>query len=160
MNQPIAADTDGAPAKPEKVRYVSRSLERHIMAPRDLVWSVMLREIQTLTGGYVVEGDPAPHGVGSVIHLAAVGDIGPLVETVLSFEPPWRRAYKVEGDTLPLDFYEGTFVLRDDGPECHISWGVVIDPEPTDEGWAFLDTALAFIGNFLDHLVVTAEAEA
>ena len=141
---------------PKKVRYTSRSLERHVLAPRDHVWAVMLEQIPRLTGGYKVEGDPAPHGVGSVVHLKLT-DGPPLVETVLSFEPPWRRSYKVEGE-MPLDFYEGTFVLRDDGDECHVSWGVVVDPEPSDEGWAFLEMAIGVIDGFLGHLKATAEA--
>lgn len=142
--------------KPKKVRYTSRSLERHIAAPREHAWNVFLAAIEKGVGPYVVEGDPAPHGVGAVLHLP-VGDGAPLVETVLSFEPPWRRSYKVEGD-MALDFYEGTFVFRDDGDECHLSWGVVVDPEPTDEGWEFLEFAMTFIGAFMDQVVESAEA--
>ncbi|MFT5202943.1 MAG: hypothetical protein ACI9C1_002340 [Candidatus Aldehydirespiratoraceae bacterium] len=141
-----------------KVRHVSRSLERHIRAPRDHAWSMFLDTLESATGGYVVEGDPAPHGAGAVLHLQ-FDDGPPLVETVLSFEPPWRRAYKVEGDATGLDLYQGTFVFRDDGPECHLSWGVVIDPEPSEAGWAFLDTAMTVIGGFLDLVVAAAEAD-
>ena len=147
---------DAAEEKPVKIRYTSRSLERHIRAPRLHAWAVFLDAIEQGAGPYVVEGDPAPHGVGAVLHLA-VGDGPPLVETVLSFEPPWRRSYKVEGD-MALDFYEGTFVFRDDGDECHLSWGVVVDPEPTDEGLEFLEFAMAVIGAFLDQVVESAEA--
>ncbi len=117
----------------------------------------MLREIESLTGPYIVEGDPAPHGSGAVLHLVLDPAKPPLVETVLSFEPPWRRAYKVEGDT-GLDLYHGTFAIRDDGDECHLIWGVVVDPEPSAEGLEFLDLAAQVIGGFLDHVVVAAEA--
>lgn len=141
---------------PKKVKYTSRSLERHIRAPREHAWRVLLEAIETGVGGYAVEGDPAPHGVGAQLRVS-VGDGAPLLETVLSFEPPWRRSYRVEGD-FPLDFYEGTFVLRDDGDECHLSWGVVVDPEPTDEGWEFLESAMTFIGRFMDHVVERAQA--
>ncbi len=144
------------PEAPKKVKYTSRSLERHIRAPREHAWSVFLDAIEQGVGPYVVEGDPAPHGVGAVPHLA-LGDGEPLAETVLSFEPPWRRSYRVEGD-MALDFYEGTFVFRDDGDECHLSWGVVVDPEPTEEGWAFLDFAMSVIGAFMDQVVESAEA--
>lgn len=138
-----------------KVRYTSRSLERHVFAPRRRVWEALLDALQA-EAGHVVAGDPAPHGVGAVRHLPRDG--GPsLVETVQSFEPPWRRNVRVEGD-MPLSFYEGTFVLRDDGDECHLSWGVVVDPEPSDEGWAFLDDAMAAAGAFLDQVVASAQA--
>lgn len=152
-DQPNADQPEADP--PKKVRHTSRSLERHVRAPREHTWTVMLDLIEQNTGGYVVEGDPPPHGAGSVLHLT-LGDGDPLVETVLSFEPPWRRSYKVEGDT-GLDLYEGTFVLRDDGGECHLSWGLVVDPEPSEQGWAFVDLALQVIGGFLDQVVAAAE---
>jgi hypothetical protein len=139
-----------------KVRYTSRSLERHVLAPRRRVWEILLAALEAADGGYVVGGDPAPHGVGAVRHVALAA--GPaLVETVQSFEPPWRRNVRIEGD-MPLSFYEGTFVLRDDGEECHLSWGVVVDPEPSDEGWAFLEDAMAAAGAFLDQVVASAQA--
>lgn len=147
---------ENEPERPVKVRYTSRSLERHIGAPRDHAWRVFLTAIEKGAGPYVVEGDPAPHGAGAVLHLP-LGEGDPLVETVLSLEPPWRRSYKVEGD-MPLDFYEATFVFRDDGDECHLSWGVVVDPEPSDDGLQFLDFAMDFIGGFMDQVVALAEA--
>lgn len=145
-------------------KHQSRSLERHVKAPREHTWKVLLDLIEQVTGGYVVEGDPAPHGRGAVLHLKlpgrqeVLGADEPLVETVLSFEPPWRRAYSVTGPT-GLDLYHGTFVLRDDGPECHLSWGVVVDPEPSPEGEAFLDLAVAMIDGFLDFIVAVSEGE-
>lgn len=144
---------------PTKRKHVARSLERHIAAPRLRAWTVLLDEIERLAGGYVIEGSPAPHGAGAVLHLR-FGDGDPLVETVLSFEPPWRRCYRVEGPATHLDFYEGTFVIRDDGDECHLSWGVVVDPEPTDEGLAFLEVAIAAIDSFLGRVAAVAEAAA
>jgi polyketide cyclase/dehydrase/lipid transport protein len=139
------------------VKHVSRSLERHVTASRDHTWAVLLAEIERGVGPYIVEGSPPPHGSGAVLHLA-IGDGEPLVETVLSFEPPWRRCYKVEGTGTGLDLYEGTFVIRDDGPECHISWGVVVDPEPSVAGWEFLEFAIGMISGFLDRVVVAAES--
>jgi len=142
-----------------KKKHISRSLERHVMATRDHTWQVLLDEIETTTGPYIVEGDPAPHGEGAVLHLVLDRSKPPLIETVLSFEPPWRRAYKVEGET-GLDMYHGTFAIRDDGAECHLIWGVVVDPEPSREGVEFLELAIAVIGGFLDHVVAAAEAGA
>ncbi len=127
------------------------------MATRSHTWEVMLSQIEAMTGPYVVEGEPPPHGAGAVLHLVLDSSKPPLVETVLSSEPPWRRAYKVEGDT-GLDMYHGTFVIRDDGPECHVSWGVVIDPDPSRRGFEFLDLAVEGIEGFLDRVVAAAES--
>lgn len=138
-------------------KHISRSLERHVNAPREHTWQVLLHEIEAATGPYIVDGDPAPHGQGAVLHLVFDPSKPPLTETVLSFEPPWRRAYKVEGDT-GLDMYHGTFAIRDDGPECHLIWGVVVDPEPSPQGMEFLELAVAVISGFLDHVVTVAEA--
>lgn len=139
------------------IRHTSRSLERHVLATRSRTWDVMLREIESAVGPYLVEGEPAPHGVGAELNLLFDPSKPPLLETVLSFEPPWRRVYSVEGDT-GLDMYEGTFAIRDDGDECHLVWGVVVDPEPSDQGLEFLDLATNLIGGFLDHVVTIAQA--
>ena len=140
-----------------KKKHVSSSLERHVLAPRDRTWEVLLREIESKTGGYVVEGDPAPHGAGAVLHLDDGGGRPPLVETVLSYEPPWRRSCRIDGDT-GLELYQGTFVIRDDGDECHLAWAVVVNPEPSATGQAFLESAIAGMDGFLDRVVAAAEA--
>ena len=93
-----------------KKKHVSASLERHVRAPREHTWDVLLREIEAAGGGYVKEGDPPPHGAGAVLHLPLDSEAPPLVETVLSLEPPWRRVYEVTGDT-GLDLYQGTFAI-------------------------------------------------
>ncbi len=121
-----------------KKNPVSTSLERHVRATREHTWHVLLREIESGTGEYADPGKP---------HL---------VETVLSFEPPWRRAYQVDGDT-GLDLYQGTFTIRDDGDECHLAWSVVVNPDPSPEGQAFLDLAIAEIDTFLDRVVTAAQ---
>ncbi len=123
------------PEKPENVRHISRSLERHVDAPRARTWAALLAEIE--------QGPWFPDAT--------------LVETVRSLEPPWRRSSRVDGAGTHLDLLEGTFVLRDDGSECHVSWGVVIDPEPSPAGAAFLDSVMESTGAFLDRLVRRAE---
>ena len=88
-------------------KHQTRSLERHVKAPRERTWKVLNNLIEELTGGYVTEGDPAPHGEGAVLHLnlpgqaELLGSDEVLVETVLSFEPLWRRAYSVTGPDGP-----------------------------------------------------------
>ena len=126
------------PNKPKTVKHASRSLERHVMARREPTWSVLLAELER--------------------GAARVGESEAVVETVLSLEPPWRRSSKLEGATAGLDLCEGTFVIRDDGSECHLSWGVVLDPEPSDAGWEFLDSAIKTIEGVLDRVVAVAEA--
>jgi len=138
-------------------KHISRSLERHVAATRTHTWEVLLREIESLVGPYLEEGNPAPHGVGAKLGLLFDPSKPPLLETVLSFEPPWRRVYSVEGDT-GLDMYEGTFAIRDDGDECHLVWGVVVDPDPSEQGFEFLDLATELIDGFLQHVVTIAEA--
>ncbi len=140
-----------------KKKHVSSSLERHVRAPRVRTWEVLLREIESKTGGYVLESEPAAHSVGAVLHRDHGDGRPPLVETVLSHEPPWRRSCQIDGDT-GLDLCQGTFVIRDDGDECHVAWAVVVDPEPTVEGRAFLDATISAMGDFLDRVVAAAEA--
>jgi hypothetical protein len=145
-----------------RAKYVSRSLERHVQAPREHTWAVLLAELERGAGvgaGSVTPGSPAFHGpgLGAVLHPAIVDGVS-LVETVLSFEPPWRRASRIEGSATHLDLCEGTFVLRDDATECHLAFGVVIDPEPSAAGLAFLERLLHTMGVFLDRVADTAES--
>lgn len=149
-------------------KHLSRSLERHVKAPRQHTWEVLHDLLEKLAGGYVIEGDPPPHGSGAVLHIRLPGLVESLghsealgsdvlVETVLSYEPPWRRAYSLTGEITGLELYHGTFLLGDDGPECHLAWGVVVDPEPTAQGLAFLDFMVGAIKGFLDLVATTAE---
>lgn len=147
-----------------KSKHVSRSLSRHVEAPREHTWKVLHDLIEQTAGGYVVEGGPPPHGAAAVLHprIPPTAELpgspeDPLVETVLSWEPPWRRACSVTGPRTGLDLCHATFVLRDDGDECHLSWGVVVDPEPTPQGRAFLEFMVATIDGFMDSVVAAAE---
>ena len=126
-------------------------------APRERTWRVLLDELEEHAGGYAVEGDPPPHGAGAERRWPTGQGAGPLVETVLSFEPPWRRACEVTGPGTGLDLCHGTFVLRDDGPECHLSWGVVYDPEPSPRGTEFIERSVSTIGGLLERVAVGAE---
>lgn len=158
----------------EPKKHLSRSLERHVKAPRQHTWDVLHDLLEQVAGGYVIEGNPPPHGAGAVLHIRLPGlaeSLGyseplgrseplppeTLVETVLSYEPPWRRAYSLSGEITGLELYHGTFVLRDDGPECHLAWGVVTEPEPTPQGLAFLDFIVGAIDGFLGLVATTAE---
>ena len=88
---------------PKKIRYQSRSVETHVDAPRDAVWERIVAVIRD-------EVQPAEE---------------------LSFEPPWRFAYEVDTTDSALAFWQSTVLIRDDGPTCHIAWGLVFDPEPS-----------------------------
>jgi len=89
---------------PNKIRYQSRSVETHVDAPRDAVWERIVAVIRD-------EVQPAEE---------------------LSFEPPWRFAYEVDTAESALAFWQSTVLIRDDGPTCHIAWGLVFDPEPSE----------------------------
>ena len=54
----------------------------------------------------------------------------------LAVESPWRIAYEMATDDSPLTFWQSTVLIRDDGPTCHVAWGLVFDPEPSDDALA------------------------
>ena len=51
----------------------------------------------------------------------------------LSVEPPWRMSVELDRNGTGLEFLQSTVLIRDDGPTCHVAWGLVFDPEPTEE---------------------------
>ncbi len=53
-----------APSTYVKKEYTTFVVEREIDAPRDVAWNVLLGLIEKNVGGYLIEGDPAPHGLG------------------------------------------------------------------------------------------------
>ena len=86
-----------------KIRYQSRSVEQHVDRPRSDIWPDV---------------------------LAMVRSWEPSAE--LAVESPWRIAYEMATDGSPLTFWQSTVLIRDDGPTCHIAWGLVFDPEPSE----------------------------
>jgi len=90
-----------------KIRYQSRSVEQHIDRPRSDIWPDV---------------------------LAMVRSWEPSAE--LAVESPWRIAYEMATDGSPLTFWQSTVLIRDDGPTCHVAWGLVFDPEPSDDALA------------------------
>ena len=103
-------------------KHQSRSVERHFDRPRSAVWPLILA---------AVDSSPAEP---------------------LAIEAPWRLCSEDAGSYPDLDFFQGTFVIRDDGPTCHVSWGLVFDPEPTEAGLAAAESALAETAALLDRL--------
>jgi hypothetical protein len=91
---------------PRKPSYRTFVVERHVPAPRERVW-------QALTG-LLESGEAGPAGAG----------VAP--EFVLSFEPPWRRAARL--DVAGAELVEHTVALRDDGASCHLVWAYVARP--------------------------------
>ena len=106
--------------------YTSIVIEREIAASRQVVWDAFLAFIEKATGGYDVEGDPPPHGLGATLGLTL--DDETLSEEVISFEPPWRRVYELTG--APVKMYQGTTVITDRGDSCLLAWSLVVDPLP------------------------------
>ena len=51
-----------------------------------------------------------------------------------SVEPPWRLVFEIDASELALEFLQGTLLVRDDDDECHVAFGLVFDPEPSEAG--------------------------
>ena len=100
-------------AKPVKIRYQSRSVEQGVDRPREAVWPAVLEMIRSL--------EPAAE---------------------LAVEPPWRLAVEMDTTDSALTFWQTTVLIRDEGPTCHIAWGLVFDPEPSDAALAEADQLL------------------
>ena len=98
-----------APAR--KPSYKTFVVERHIPAPRDAVWA----------------------------NLTALLDGGMIDDEVLSLEPPWRRAGRL--DAPPLRLAEHTVAIRDDGEHCLLVWAYLAEPPEDDD--ADVEPALA-----------------
>ena len=105
---------------PAKLKHQSRSVEQHLAVPRSEVW-------------------PAVE--------ALVDELGPAAR--LSVEPPWRLAFEMDTSASALDFWQGTFLIRDDGAECHVAFGLVFDPVPSEAVLAEVEVILADIARRL-----------
>lgn len=90
---------------PPKVKHQSRSVEQHVTRSREAVWPAL---------------------------DAMVDALGPAAR--LSVEPPWRLSFEMDTTRSELDFWQGTLLVRDDGDECHVAFGLVFDPEPSAAG--------------------------
>ena len=104
-----------SPEPPKKIRYQSRSVEQPVDRPREAVWPDVVEMLRT--------------------------QVGPAEE--LSIEPPWRFAYEMNTEGRAMEYWQSTVLIRDDGPTCHIAWGLVFDPEPTDAALAESEQVLA-----------------
>ena len=134
--------------------YTSIVIEREIAAPRQVVWDAFLAGIEEATGGYDIEGDPPPHGLGATLGLTLGGET--LCEEVISFEPPWRRVYELTG--APVGMYQGTTAITDRGDSCLLAWSLVVDPLPDGASDSFLEVAEAFLTGFVDRLQAMVES--
>ena len=108
---------------PAKVKHQSRSVEHHLRVPRAEAWAAI---------------------------VALVDDLSPRER--LSVEPPWRLAFEMDTADSELDFWQGTFLVRDDGDECHVAFGLVFDPVPSDAVLAEVDEILAAMSTRLSEL--------
>lgn len=108
---------------PAKVKHQSRSVERHLTVPRAEAWPAIVALVDTL---------------------------GPSER--LSVEPPWRLCFAMDTSASALDFWQGTFLVRDDGHECHVAFGLVFDPTPSDAGAREVDATLTDISARLAEL--------
>jgi len=149
-------DVDGIPDAAARKQYTTVVVERQIAAPREVAFGALCDLISEATGGYAVDGDPSPHGLGARLEFS-MGDLD-LVEEVISFEPPWRRVYELAG--APVALYQGTTLFTDQGPTCLMAWSLLIDPLPDGSSDGFIDAAGSFLNRFADAVKSRAEAEA
>jgi len=105
-------------------RYVSCSVEQHIERPRSDVWESLTALVDSEFAG----------------------------AAKLSVEPPWRLCVDLADHEPELDFLQVTFALRDDGPQCHLAVGIVVEPEPSHAGLAARDRLAARLQSFLRFL--------
>ena len=103
-------------------KHQSRSIERQFNEPRAAVWPRIAAAVQSSSA------------------------------TTLAVEPPWRLCVEDLEGYPGLEFMQGTFVIRDDGPTCLVSWGLVFDPEPTEAGLVAVEQALATTAALLEGL--------
>ena len=146
-DEPTSSVGSGAGPLPKKA-YTTIVIEREIAVPRRVAWDGLLDMLASVAGGYVSEGDPAPHGVGAVLEFG-LGDLA-LSEEVISFEPPWRRVYELSG--APVVLYQGTTAFVDRGDSCLMSWSLLVDPLPGSASDAFVAVAEKFLTGFADRL--------
>ena len=105
----------------KKIKHQSRSVEQHIWSRREDVWPELLNLVAELD----------------------------LPARELSVEPPWRFSYECDTGDRALNFFQGTFLIRDDGDECHVAWGLVFDPEPTVAGFEEVSAACVWMSEQL-----------
>jgi hypothetical protein len=91
---------------PVRKSYKTFVVERQVTTTRERVWTTL-------------------------VALLDAGEVGPstlqgVEERVLSFEPPWRRAARI--DLAPFPFAEHTIAIRDDGDDCRLVWASLVEP--------------------------------
>lgn len=106
-----------------KIAYRTGTTEQHLAVPRERAWAALLE---------VLDETRLADALG-----------GGCVESPLSTEPPWRRVSALAGGPARTERCEVTFTLRDDGPECHLTWSFLVHPGAGD---ADLATALEQAG--------------
>ena len=136
---------------PRRPSYRTFVVERHVAAPRPVVWQALLDLLAA--AGYEKPGDPAPHGTGARIRFRLDG--AEYLEEVLSFEPPWRRVYEmIEG--APVKLYQGTTAIRDDGDESHLVWSYLVDPGDDPAVDAYLERVQLALQHAVDRIAAAS----
>lgn len=138
----------------ERKTYRTFVVERQLAVTRQVAWDTLHEMILAGIGEYTADGTPAPHGLDAVLEFR-LGGLD-LTETVISFEPPWRRVYELSG--APVGLYQGTTAFVDEGDACLMSWSLVIDPPADGSGDAFIADAERFITGFVDRLAAVVES--
>lgn len=98
---------------PPRTKHQSRSIEQHLAVGREAVW-------------------PAIDALAAELEPSARRSV----------EPPWRLVFEIDASESGLELLQGTLLLRDDGDECHVAFGLVFDPEPSEAGRAEVERLL------------------
>lgn len=108
-----------------KIRYFSASVEASSQRCRDDVWA----HVAEMVASAFPEARP------------------------LSVEAPWRYVYKMPEGSRGLGLWQGTVLLRDDGPTSHVAWSLVLYPEPAELVVAESELILAEMDRTLTELM-------
>jgi uncharacterized protein YndB with AHSA1/START domain len=114
---------------------------RQVAAPPEIVFDVLTDhrrypEITSLRKAELErEGEPAPNGVGAIRVLTVAGP--PMREEVISYERPYRFAYKILSG-LPVRDHVGTVELQPSGSGTQVVYAVKTTPTIPLAGSAFM----------------------
>lgn len=136
---------------------------RRVAAPPEIVFDVLTdhrryTEITPLRKAELErEGDPAPNGVGAIRVLTVAGP--PMREEVLSYERPYRFAYKILSG-LPVRDHVGTVEMQPVDGGTEVVYAVKTTPTIPLAGAAFMLVLKKAIRDLLSGVAKESERRA
>ncbi|HVU60038.1 MAG TPA: SRPBCC family protein [Mycobacteriales bacterium] len=105
-------------------------------------------------GGWVVEGEPAPGGVGAIRKLGSK-QLGTR-EQIIEYDPPHYMAYTIL-TPMPVRDYRAIVSIDPEGDGCRITWAASFEGKFPGAGAATAWGLKRFIGNLVVRLARYAE---